>query len=403
LKKEPTAMLDRLKTIPPDPILGIISAHLNDPNPNKIDLGVGVYKDDHGHTPILKCVKQAEQRRIDVEDSKTYLGPPGVPGYNSAITQMIFGEECEAVEQGRVRTIQTPGGTGALRVAADLIRRANPDACIRVTDPTWANHLALFPAAGLRLDAFPYFDKERSALRSEEMLAALSQYGPGDVVVLHACCHNPCGVDLSTEDWKKTVEIARERRFIPLIDIAYQGFGTSIEEDAQGIRMMAEAVPEMIVASSCSKNFGLYRERTGAVSIMTPTADQATATESVIHNVTRGLYSMPPAHGTAIVDIILHDQDLTAMWLDELAEMRERIAGLRRLVVEKIKAKGIQHDFGFIERQRGMFSFLGIDVEQVHRLRDEYSVYMVDSARINIAGFSRDNVDYFVEGLASVL
>ena len=235
------------------------------------------------------------------------------------------------------------------------------------------------------------------------MIENLTQRGPGDVVLFHACCHNPCGVDLQPEHWQAVVEVTRDRGFLPLIDFAYQGFGEGVDEDALGVRMMASAVPEMIVTSSCSKNFGLYRERVGAISVLAENAEKVAAIESNIHNITRGLYSMPPAHGPSIVDIILKSPELTAQWLEELAEMRQRIAGLRKLLVQKIVAKGISRDFSFIERQCGMFSFLGISVEQVHRLRDEYSIYMVDSARINIAGFSRSNIDKFVDALAEVL
>jgi aspartate aminotransferase len=396
-------MLDQLKTIPADPILGLIAAHRDDPNPDKIDLGVGVYKDENGHTPILRSVKKAEQVRLETELSKTYLGPPGVAGFNQAMTRMIFGADHAAVVDDRVRTVQTPGGTAALRVAADLIMRGNPNANIRVSDPTWANHLALFPAAGLPLSSYPYFDPRASALRFEEMIDAIKAYGPNDVVVFHACCHNPCGVDLESEHWPALVELAQKQGFLPLIDIAYQGFGDGVEEDALGVRLMAADLPELIVASSCSKNFGLYRERTGAISVVGHNAENAAAIETVIHNVTRGLYSMPPAHGTAVVDIILRDDDLTQEWLQELAEMRNRIASLRQLIVGEIRERGIDKDFSFIERQRGMFSFLGISVEQVQRLKNEYSIYMVDSARINVAGFSRANVDYFVNALAEVL
>lgn len=396
-------MLETLEKIPPDPILGLIAAHRNDPNPRKIDLGVGVYKDANGHTPVLKCVKTAERIRTEQEDSKTYLGPPGVAGFNRRIQALIFGADSNAAAAGRVCTVQTPGGTAALRVAADLIRRVRPDARVWLSDPTWANHTALFPAAGLTIEKYAYFDRERSALRFDEMLAALSRRGPGDVVVLHACCHNPCGVDLSADQWRTVVELTAERGFLPLIDIAYQGFGEGLDEDALGVRLMAEAVPELIVASSCSKNFGLYRERCGAISIVGVDAAAAAAAESVIHNVTRGLYSMPPAHGPALVDIILASDELRSLWLKELAEMRERINGLRRLVVERIRAAGIPRDFSFIERQRGMFSFLGIDVDQVERLRDEYAIYMTRATRINIAGFCDDNVDYFAASLAAVL
>ena len=396
-------MLERLNAVAPDPILGIIAAHAADTNPKKIDLGIGVYKDEDGNTPILECVKTAERLLEQSETSKTYLGPPGVKGFNSAMSSLIFGDETAAMQENRVRTIQTPGGTGGLRVGADLINAANPGGTIWVSDPTWANHNAVFSAPGLEVKAYPYFDKESSSLRFDDMMAALAQRGPGEVVLFHACCHNPCGVSPSPEQWEAITDLAAERGFTPMVDMAYLGFEKGLEEDALAVRLFAEKCPELIVASSCSKNFAVYRERTGALSVVCKSKQKADDVVTVINSLTRKNYSMPPTHGPGIVDIILHSDELTALWHEEVAGMRNRINGLRTTLVEKIEAAGIEKDFSFLQRQSGMFSFLGLTVEQVRRLREEFSIYTVDSARVNIASFNAGNMDYFVGALKTVL
>ena len=396
-------MFEKLDAIPPDPILGLIAAYAADPNPKKIDLGIGVYRDESGNTPMLDCVVKAEKILLDTQTTKTYLGPRGVVGFNQAIGELILGKDNEVFKQGRVRTVQTPGGTGALRVAADLIKVARPEADLWASDPTWANHLALFPGAGVVMHSYPYFDAKNSSLRFDDMIAALQQRGPGDVVLFHACCHNPCGVSPDPEQWQVIANIAGERGFTPMIDIAYMGFERGVEEDSLCIRLFAEQCPEVIFASSCSKNFAMYRERVGAITVIAGNAEKAAAVESVIHNVTRKNYSMPPAHGPAVIDIILHSEELTAQWLVELAGMRNRINGLRKTLSEKIAAAGIQRDFSFIQRQSGMFSFMGLTVEQVHRLRDEFAIYTVNSSRVNVASFNERNMGYFIEALAAVL
>jgi aspartate aminotransferase len=396
-------MFEHLQAIPPDPILGLIAAHAADPNPNKIDLGIGVYRDESGNTPILDCVAEAEKTLLKTQTTKTYLGPPGVAGFNKAIGEIILGNDNPVFEKGRVRTVQTPGGTGALRVAADLIKVARPDSEVWASDPTWANHLALFPGAGVKLNSYAYFDAQSSSLRFDDMIEALQLRGPGDGVLFHACCHNPCGVSPDPEQWRVIAEIAGERGFTPVIDIAYMGFERGVEEDCLSIRLFAEKCPEVIIASSCSKNFAMYRERVGALTIVARDADKAAAVESVIHNVTRKNYSMPPSHGPAVIDIILHSEELTARWLEELATMRNRINGLRKTLAAKIAAAGIKRDFSFIERQSGMFSFLGLTVEQVMRLRDEFAIYTVNSARVNVASFNESNMDYFISALTAVL
>lgn len=397
------SMLDRLSAVPPDPILGIISAHAADSNPKKIDLGVGVYRDENGNTPILECVKQAEQILDSTQTTKSYLGPPGVAGFNSAMTGLIFGEGSAVLSDDRVRTIQTPGGTGALRVGADLINVALPGATIWVSDPTWANHNAIFPAAGLRMESYPYFDRQGNDLRFDEMMGTLERRGPADVVLFHACCHNPCGVSPDPAQWETIASLAAERGFTPMVDIAYMGFERGIEEDTLAVRLFAEKCPEVIVASSCSKNFAVYRERVGAISVVCADSQKAADVETVINSLTRKNYSMPPTHGTAIIDIILHSDELTGMWVSEVAAMRDRINGLRRILSEKINARGIRKDFSFLEKQSGMFSFLGLSVEQVRRLKTEFAIYTVNSARINVASFNDNNIDYFIDALATVL
>jgi len=396
-------MFERLNAVPPDPILGILSAFAADPSPKKIDLGIGVYRDEKGDTPILECVKTAEQILDRTQTTKSYLGPPGVAGFNSAITRLIFGEDSAVLNDDRVRTIQTPGGTGALRVAADLIKAASPDATLWASDPTWANHNAIFPAAGLRMERYSYFDGEQSDLRFDDMMNALRDRGPGDVVLFHACCHNPCGVSPSPEQWEAITDLAADRGFMPMIDMAYQGFERGIEEDALSVRLFAEKCPELLLASSCSKNFAVYRERVGAISVVCGTSGKASDVVTVINSLTRKNYSMPPSHGTGIIDIILHSDELTALWRQEVAGMRNRINGLRQILSEKITAAGIEKDFSFLQRQSGMFSFLGLSVDQVRQLREAYSIYTVNSARVNVASLNDNNIDYFIEALKSVV
>jgi len=396
-------MFDTLDAVPADPILGIISAYAADPSERKIDLGIGVYRDEKGDTPILKSVKKAEQILDSTQTTKSYLGPPGVAGFNSAITELIFGNGSSVLNDDRVRTIQTPGGTGALRVGADLLKAAAPGTTVWASDPTWANHNAIFPAAGLRMEHYPYFDQESSDLKFDEMMDALGQRGPGDVVLFHACCHNPCGVSPDPEQWATITDLAADRGFLPMVDMAYMGFERGIEEDTLSVRLFAEKCPEVLIASSCSKNFAVYRERVGAISVVCGNSQNASDVVTVINSLTRQNYSMPPTHGTGIVDIILHSDELTAEWRAEVDNMRNRINGLRKILVDKISAAGIEKDFSFLQRQTGMFSFLGLSVEQVRRLREEFSIYTVNSARINVASFNDHNIDYFVDALKTVL
>lgn len=396
-------MFNKLTAMPADPILGLLTQYREDSHPQKVDLGVGVYKDPAGHTPILNCVKKAEQFRLDTETTKVYIGPTGSPQFNTLITKLAFGADHSAILANRIRTVSTPGGTGALRVAGDFIKRCNPNAVLWVSDPTWANHTGLFEAAGITVKTYPYYDYDSKSLKFDEMLAALAQVGPDDVVLFHACCHNPSGMDFTTEQWDKVVALTKEQAFTPLIDMAYQGFGDGVDIDAYGVRQMAAAIDNMILCSSCSKNFGLYRERIGSCSVIAKDGNTANIAQSVLLYVVRCLYSMPPAHGAAIVETILASTELKQQWLDELSVMRNRINGNRAILVDKLKAHGVDRDFSFIARQKGMFSFLGVNPKQVARLQKEFSIYMVGSSRISIAGINEDNVDYLAQSIAKVL
>jgi aspartate aminotransferase len=396
-------MFNSLIAMPADPILGLLTQYREDSHPQKVDLGVGVYKDPTGVTPILSCVKKAEKFRLDTETTKVYIGPTGSPQFNTLMTELAFGADHSAIIANRIRTVSTPGGTGALRVAGDFIKRCNPNAVLWVSDPTWANHTGLFEAAGITVKTYPYYDYDSKSLKFDEMLAALSQVSPDDVVLFHACCHNPSGMDFTTAQWDKVVALTKEQGFTPLIDMAYQGFGDGVDIDAYGVRQMAAAVDNMNLCSSCSKNFGLYRERIGSCSVIAKDAHTANVAQSVLLYVVRCLYSMPPAHGAAIVETILGSAELKQEWLDELKVMRDRINGNRAILVDKLKANGVDRDFSFIARQKGMFSFLGVNPEQVARLQKEFSIYMVGSSRISIAGISEDNVDYLAQSIAKVL
>ncbi|AWF80903.1 aromatic amino acid aminotransferase [Microbulbifer sp. A4B17] len=396
-------MFEHLNSLPPDPILGLLASYRADENPSKIDLGVGVYKDEAGHTAVLQAVKEAETRLLQGEETKAYIGPAGTPGFNTAMQELVLGTGHPALVGGRVRSAQTPGGCGALRVLAELINRAKAGATVWVSDPTWANHVPLLGNAGLEIKSYPYYDRATSSLQFDKMVETLKGVGEGDVVLFHACCHNPCGADLSREQWKVLAEMAQKQGFTPFIDMAYQGFGESLEDDAYGLRLMAESVPEMLVAASCSKNFGLYRERVGLAMVIYANGEAADKGQSQMLSAIRGNYSMPPSHGAAIVESILTDAGLKANWEAELTEMRERINGLRAGLVEGLVAAGAAGEFGFIRQQKGMFSFLGINPEQVQQLQKDYSIYMVDSSRISIAGLSSSNMEYFCKAVASVL
>jgi aspartate aminotransferase len=393
-------LFEHLDTLAPDAILRLIAEHQDDTRKEKIDLGVGVYRDEHGNTPVLDTVKKAERILVEEQTSKAYLGSGGDPVFNRSMEALMFGD---AVPEGRITTAQTPGGSGALRVAAGLILRASSSTRVWASEPTWANHIPLLAGAGIRLESYPYYDIRSCSLRFEAMLDTLKGVPAGDIVLLHGCCHNPTGMDLDADQWRQVAEVVATRGLVPFLDLAYQGFADGIEEDALPVRLLAERVPELIVCSSCSKNFGLYRERVGSLSVVSADAATAGKVRSQVFNIVRTLYSMPPDHGAAVVGCILSDAALRKEWLAELTTMRERLAGVRKLLVAALKDAAPAHDFSHIARARGMFSFLGISREQVETLKREHAVYMVDSSRINVAGITKENVGYLAGSIAAVL
>lgn len=396
-------MFQTLEALPADPILGLMAAYRADTNPKKIDLGIGVYKDEHGNTPVMSSVKKAEGMILKSQTSKSYVGPTGAADYNETVGTLLLGESLiDSLGKRRV-TIQSPGGCGGLRLAAEFVKKASPDATIWVSDPTWANHVPLLESAGLKIAQYPYYDYATHSVRFDEMLECLNKVGSGDLVLLHGCCHNPCGADLSQPQWQKIKELALQQEFTVFIDLAYQGLGDGLEADVYGARLLAESLPELIVVTSCSKNFGLYRERTGAVTLICDSAAATTSATTQLAAAARAMYSMPPDHGAAIVQLILNDPNLRTEWDQELTTMRDRINGLRVQFVKQIQAAGIGDDFSFIEREKGMFSFLGVNLEQVQSLVNDYSIYLVNSSRINVAGINDDNIDYLAASLASVL
>ncbi len=396
-------MLETLTALQPDPILGLMAAYRQDDNAHKVDLGVGVYKDEVGHTPIMTSVVKADALHRTAETSKTYVGPPGDAEFNQQMQALIFGTDSFAQQDHRVRTVQTPGGCGALRVAAELINRARPGAAIWVSDPTWANHVPLLGDAGLEIKTYPYYDAARQGLKFDAMCDALGNINRGDLVLLHGCCHNPCGVDLNPPQWDTVAAITLQRGFTPFVDLAYLGLGVGLTEDAYGVRKLAATVPELIVASSCSKNFGLYRERVGALSVVSPSVAEADVVYGQVQNVARGIYSMPPNYGAALVGRILADPTLRKEWDAELTDMRDRLNILRAQLAKKFSARLGTSRFDFIPQQRGIFSFLGLNKVQVQRLKQENSIYMVDSSRINVAGINQQNIDYFCDAVCAVL
>jgi aspartate aminotransferase len=396
-------MLERLNRLPDDPILGVMAAFRADTDPHKVDLGVGVYRDARGETPVLDCVRRAECSMLERQVSKTYVAPVGNASFNAAMERLVFGADHPALAAGRIRTIQGTGGCGALRLGAELIRAAAPGTHVHLSTPTWANHVPLISGAGLELARYPYYEPAGGGVDFDAMTRALESLPAGAVVLLHASCHNPTGADLSQGQWRELLELFRKGGLVPFIDIAYQGLGTSLDEDAYGPRLFATQLPELLVAASCSKNFGLYRERAGALHILAEAPLIAQAALSHEARIARSLYSMPPDHGAAIVSEVLAQEALRASWLAELTQMRTRITELRHAFVRALAAATRRRDFGFIARQHGMFSLLGITPEQVAWLRTERHIYMTDDSRINIAGLRTENVEYCARAVAEVV
>ena len=396
-------MFESLQAAPADPILGLTEAFKKDPHPGKINLGVGVYKDAQGNTPVFASVKQAEERILTAQTSKNYLAIEGTPEYGAVVQKLLLGNGHEIITGQRAVTSQTPGGTGALRVAADFIHAMFPTAHIWLSDPTWANHPKVFEAAGMEVNTYPYFDTAANDLDLEAMLQTLEKIPTGDVILLHGCCHNPSGVDPNPEQWQHIAAVIKARRLLPLVDFAYQGLGSGLKEDAAGLLSLCHPGAELLIASSFSKNFGLYNERVGALTLVGSSPEAAATALGHIKICVRTNYSNPPAHGAALVTAVLQDPALRSQWLGEVAAMRDRINGMRQLFVERLKGKGVERDFSFITRQRGMFSFSGLTPQQVETLRERNAIYIVGSGRINVAGMTEDNIDTLCEALAAVL
>jgi aspartate/tyrosine/aromatic aminotransferase len=396
-------MFEAIQAAPPDAILGITEAFRADPNPKKINLSVGVYQDASGKTPILESVRKAGQLVLGRQKSMSYLPIPGSPAYASAVQQLMFGKGHEVETSGRAATSHTPGGTGALRVAADFIHQMLPKATLWLTQPTWPNHPQIFAAAGVPTKSFPYFDAKTNSLAFDEALAAIEKIPAGDVVMLHGCCHNPTGIDPTPAQWNKLADVIYGRGLLPFLDFAYQGFADGIDEDAAGLKALARPGKELIVCSSFSKNFGLYCERVGALTVVAKDKAAADTVQSQVKVCIRSNYSNPPAHGAELVTTVLNDADLRNQWEQEVAGMRDRINGMRELLVKTLKAKGVPGDYSFITRQRGMFSFSGLTPQHVEALKQKYAIYIVGSGRINVAGITEQNVGPLCEAIADVV
>jgi aspartate/tyrosine/aromatic aminotransferase len=388
---------------PADPILGLTEAFNTDANPNKVNLGAGVYKDDQGITPVLDCVKEAERILLGTEQSKSYLPITGDPVYTASVQRLIFGENSEVISSSRAATAQAPGGTGALRIGAELSRTFKPEAAVWVSSPTWANHRGIFAAAGFEVKSYPYYDSATKGLNFDQMIQALQQVPAGDVVLLHGCCHNPSGVDLNHEQWAEVAALAADRGWLGFIDFAYQGFGTSVEADRRSVEEFAASGCDFFVASSFSKNFGLYNERTGALTVVSPSAAETAVALSHLKATVRVCYSNPPAHGGLIVKTILSEPSLEQSWRSELAQMCKRIVDMRTGLVDGLARRGVDQDFSYIKQQRGMFSFSGLTDETVAWLRQQKGIYVVGGGRINIAGLTSANIDYVCDAIADAL
>ncbi|WP_070965313.1 amino acid aminotransferase [Vibrio sonorensis] len=396
-------MFEKVVAAPADPILGLTEEFKKDTRAEKINLGVGIYKNEEGQTPVLATVKKAEATLVETEKTKSYLTIEGTAEYGLAVQKLLFGEEAEIVSNQRAKTAQAPGGTGALRVAGEFIKRQLGDVKIWISNPTWANHNGVFSAAGLEIAQYSYYNAETKDKDFAAMLADLEGAKQGDVVLLHGCCHNPTGIDPTAEEWETLAKLVAEKGLLPMFDFAYQGFAKGVEEDAQGLRTFAKYNKEILVASSFSKNFGLYNERVGAFTLVAESNEVATQAFSQVKAIIRSIYSNPPAHGSAVVTQILNSPILRAEWEAEVAEMRDRIQEMRELFVSTLKAEGVAADFSFIERQNGMFSFSGLSKEQVGRLKEEFGIYIVGSGRISVAGMTKSNMGPLCKAIAAVL
>jgi len=392
-----------IEQAPPDPIIGLTEAFNNDSNPAKVNLGVGVYQDANGKIPVLKVVRAAEARYYEQEATKSYLPIDGLATYNKEVQKLLFGADSQVIAEGRAVTVQGLGGTGSLKIGADFLRRFLHESQIWISSPSWENHQMLFESAGFKVNSYPYYDPETHGLNFNGMLETLKTLPEKGIVVLHACCHNPTGVDLSTEQWQLVIDVIKQRNLVPFMDFAYQGFGESLDADAYAVRAFAEAGIQCLIASSFSKSFALYRERVGALTILTESGEESKRVLSQVKRVIRTNYSNPPSHGAQIVALVLSDPELRGQWEAELTEMRERIQQMRDKFVEMLREKGIEQDFSFIKQQRGMFSYSGLNPEQVKTLREKNSLYIVGSGRICLAAMNDNNIGGICEAIADVL
>ena len=398
-----TSPLAAVEMAPRDPILGVTEAFVADTNPNKVNLGVGVYYDDNGKVPVLDCVRQAEQQMAAALAPRNYLPIDGMAAYNKAVQALVFGADSEVVKSGRALTVQTLGGTGALKVGGDFLRRLNPQSELWISNPSWENHRAIFEYAGFKVNEYAYYDAATRGVDFDAMLASLNALPAGSVAVLHACCHNPTGADLTPAQWEKVIEVVNKRQIMPFLDMAYQGFADGIDADAFAVRRFAEACPVVFVSTSFSKSLSLYGERVGALTIVTHSKDEAARTLSQVKRVIRTNYSNPSTHGAQAVTLVLTTPALRAQWEIELGQMRDRIKLMRSSLVEQIRAVRADFDFNFVVQQRGMFSYSGLTKEQVTRLRTEESIYAIDSGRICIAALNSKTVGRVAAAIAKVL
>ncbi|MBI5271410.1 MAG: aspartate/tyrosine/aromatic aminotransferase [Burkholderiales bacterium] len=397
------SMFSAVEMAPRDPILGLNEQFNADPHPAKVNLGVGVYTDENGKLPLLACVKAAEAQLVEAARARGYLPIDGIAAYDKAVQGLVFGDDSPLLAAGRVATVQALGGTGGLKVGADFLKKVNPTAKVLISDPSWENHRALFTNAGFTVDTYPYYDAARQGVNAEAMLAALNAAPAGTVVVLHACCHNPTGYDLSTAQWDAVIEAVKARGLVAFLDMAYQGFGDGIAEDGAVVRRFADAGMDFFVSTSFSKSFSLYGERVGALSVVCESKEEASRVLSQLKIVIRTNYSNPPTHGAQVVATVLTTPALRQQWEQELAGMRNRIKAMRAALVDKLKAAGVSKDLSFITTQRGMFSYSGLSKPQMERLRSEFGVYGVDSGRICVAALNDKNIGYVAESIAKVL
>jgi aspartate aminotransferase len=394
-------LFQQLSRLNSDSILGLMAKYRADPASQKVDLGVGVYRDLSGNTPVLDCVRRAEREVLAAQTTKSYVAAAGREEFNTLVEELVLGPEHPARREKRARTVQTPGGCGALRVGAELIRAAAAAATVHLSDPTWGNHAPLLGSSGLKLARYPYYDAAAHGVRFEAMLQHLERAAAGDVVLIHVCCHNPTGADLTPAQWDTLAELLQRRDLLPFLDLAYQGFGSSLDDDAAAVRMIAQRLPEALVAISYSKNLGLYRERVGALISISENAGRADAVQSHVLQIARSIYSMPPDHGAAIAARIFADSNLRRDWLLELDAMRSRFREMRALLASNLRDTTAGGDFDFIAGQRGMFSLLGVSPSSVERLREKHHIYMTDDSRMNLAGIMPHNVRYVAEAVAA--